>query len=79
MKIHPGFHVSLLEPASTDPLPSQIQPPPPPVIIEDEPEWEVDEIVDSCFRGRTLEYLARWVDLGNTPETLEPYFNPNLI
>jgi len=47
MKIHPVFHISLLEPASTDPLPGQIQPTPPPVIIEEEPEWEVEEILDS--------------------------------
>jgi len=40
---------------------SSVQPAPPPIIIDDEPEWEVDEIVDSCFYGRTLEYLARWV------------------
>src|SRR5258706_10938563 len=54
MKVHPVFHVSLLEPAASDPLPDQIQPPPPPVIIDEEPEWEVDKIVDSKFVGRTL-------------------------
>jgi len=58
MKIHLVFHISLLEPASTDPLPGQIQPPSPPVIIEDEPEWEVDEILDSRIVGKTLQYLA---------------------
>jgi len=38
MKIHPVFHGSLLEPAATDPLPGQTQPPPPPVIVDDKPE-----------------------------------------
>jgi len=61
MKIHPVFHISLLEPAVTDPLPGQIQPPPPPVIVDDEPESEVDEIVDSCLHDRNLEYLAGWI------------------
>jgi len=61
MKMHLVFHVSLLEPAATDPLPGQIQPPPPPVIVDDEPEWEVDEIVDSRLCVRTLEYLAHWI------------------
>jgi len=61
IKIHPVFHISLLEPAVTDLLPGQVQPAPPPIIVDDEPEWEVDEIVDLCFRGRTLEYLAHWV------------------
>ena len=73
MKIHPVCHVSLLEPAATDPLPGQVQPPPPPVIVNEddgEPEWEVDEIVDSKFVGKTLKYLIRWV--GYEELTWEP-------
>ena len=58
MKVHPIFHVSLLEPAASDPLPGQLQPAPPPVIIDEELEWEVDEIVDSKFVGKTLKYLV---------------------
>src|SRR5258706_11360420 len=65
MKVHPVFHVSLLEPTVSDPLPGQLQPPPPPMIIDDsdEPEYEVDEIVDSKLvrRNKTLKYLVRWV------------------
>ena len=58
MKVHPIFHVFLLEPATSDPLPGQLQPPPPPVIINEEPKWEVDEIIDSKFMSKTLRYLV---------------------
>ena len=58
MKVHPVFHISLLEPTASDPLLGQLQPPPPPVIIDEEPEWEVNEIVDSKFVGKTLRYLV---------------------
>jgi hypothetical protein len=65
MRIHPFFHVSLLEPASADPLPSQLasQPGPPPVIIDDQQEWEVEEILGSRRFGknRLLKYFVRWV------------------
>jgi hypothetical protein len=36
MKMHPVFHVSLLDSAANDLVPGQIQPPPPPIIIEQE-------------------------------------------
>ena len=61
MKVHPVFHVSLLESAALDPLPSQLQPLPPSVIIDEEPEWKVHEIVNSKFVGKTLRYLVQWV------------------
>ena len=47
------------------------------MIIEDsdEPEYEVDEIIDSKFVGRnkTLKYLVRWV--GYSDLTWEPVNN----
>ncbi|KAH8145396.1 uncharacterized protein LAJ45_10679 [Morchella importuna] len=60
MKSHPVFHVSLLEPARTQPLPGHIQPPPPPVIVEGEEEFEVQEVLDSRIRHRQLQYLVKW-------------------
>ncbi|KAH0603597.1 uncharacterized protein H6S33_007256, partial [Morchella sextelata] len=47
MKMHPVFHVSLLDSAANDRVPGQIQPPPPPVIVEQEEEYAVEEILDS--------------------------------
>src|SRR5690606_27026020 len=37
-RLHPVFHISLLEPASNDPLQGQVQPPPPPVVLDDDSE-----------------------------------------
>ena len=73
MKIHPVFYISLLELAATDLLPGQTQPPPPPTIIDDEPEYEVDEIVNSKLIRKHLKYLVRWV--GYSDLTWEPAEN----
>ena len=35
--------------------------PPPPIIVDENPEWEVEEILDSKLVRRTLKYLVRWV------------------
>jgi len=70
MRIHPVFHISLLEPVGTDPLRGQTHPPPPPVIVDNQEEWEVDEVLDSRRRYGKLEYLVRW--LGYDPPTWEP-------
>ena len=42
MKCHPVFHVSLLEPAASNPLAGQKQPAPPPIIVDDNVEFEVE-------------------------------------
>ena len=77
MRVHPVFHVSLREPAATDPLPGQVQPASPPIIVDNEPEWQVDEIVDSRFCGRTLKYPARWVGFDKlTWEPADLFANP---
>ena len=70
MKCHPVFHVSLLEPASSDPLTGQKQPAPPPIIVDDNIEFEVEEILDSKLVRKTLKYLVRWV--GYKELTWEP-------
>ena len=47
MTIHNTFHLSLLEPGEDNKFPSQIQTPPPPSEIDGEPEYELQEIIDS--------------------------------
>jgi hypothetical protein len=85
MKVHPVFHVSLLEPSASDSLPGQLdsQPEPPPIIVDDQEEWEVSEILDSRYFGcsRTLKYLVRWV--GYDHSSWQPALNlehaPDLV
>ena len=62
MESHSIYHISLLEPAPADSLTGQKQPPPPPIIVDENPEWKVEEILDSKLVRRTLKYLVRWVD-----------------
>jgi hypothetical protein len=51
IRIHPVFHISLLELAQprNKPIPGYIQLPLPLIIIDDKEEWEVKEIIDSCY------------------------------
>ena len=51
MKIHDVFHPNLLQKTSTDLLPGQHNDPAPPLIIDDEEEWEVDDILDARRKG----------------------------
>ena len=73
-KIHPVFHVSLLEPAGTDPFPNQIKIPPPPDIIEDEFEFEVEKILGYRLFGirKKPQYLVKWKGYSNDRNTWEP-------
>jgi hypothetical protein len=47
MKIHPVFHVSLLEPYKESTIPGRLPAPPPPIEINGEEEFEVSKIIDS--------------------------------
>jgi hypothetical protein len=69
--VHPVFHVSMLEPSTLNSVPNRIQPPPPPVIIDEEPEYEISEILDSKLDKRwacKLLYLVRWSSYEGTNE-----------
>ena len=70
--VHPVFHVSQLEPASSSSIPGQVPTPPPPVLVEGEPEFEISEILDSKVDRRRrlckLLYLVRWSGYEGTDE-----------
>jgi len=66
MRIHNTFHISLLELYHDNKLPSQRTQPPPPIIIEGEPEYELEEIIDLQLHYGKLQYQAKWT--GYPPE-----------
>ena len=47
--VHPVFHVSQLEPTTRNIIPNRVQPPPPPIEVNDDIEFEISEILDSCY------------------------------
>ncbi len=70
--VHPVFHVSMLEPVYPNPIPDRIQPPPPPILVNNEPEFEISEILDSkinnCHCTCKLLYLVCWTGYKGTDE-----------
>jgi len=75
MKIHPVFHVSLLEPYRKSTIPGRLPAPPPLIEINREEEFEVFKIIDSCINQRRLEYLVHWQGYEVSERTWEPATN----
>ena len=72
--VHPVFHVSMLEPATSNTFSERIQLASAPVIIDGEPKYEISRIVDSKIdhrRACKLLYKVIWLeyeDTGNKSE-----------
>jgi hypothetical protein len=60
MKIHPMFHVSLLEPYHASTIPRRIHNQPSPIEVDGEHEYEVEDILDSRDSNCQLHYLGHW-------------------
>jgi hypothetical protein len=60
MKIHPMFHVSLLEPYHMFTIPRRIHDPPTHIEVDDEHEYEMEDILDSRIFNCQFEYLVHW-------------------
>ena len=59
---HNVFHIDRLRPAGNDPFPSQILHDyrPPPVTINNEPEYEIEEILRDRVKDGKKEYQVKW-------------------
>jgi len=81
-QLHPVFNVVKLTPAPDDPIPGcKLTDHPPPTIIDGEPEWEVEEIINSHWHWRRFQYLVKWKGYGpehNSWESASEVFAPEL-
>jgi len=60
MSIDNTFHISLLEHYHENKFSSQQTQPPPPIIMEGEPEYQLEQIIDARLHDGKLEYRAKW-------------------
>jgi len=60
--VHDVFHITLLTKAPSDTMANQTPIQPPPIIIEGVEELEVEEVIDSGFKNRQLQYCDKTRD-----------------
>jgi len=81
--LHPVFNVVKLSAAPEDPIPGRKpQALPPPIVVDREPEWEVEEILDSRWHRRRFQFLIKWKDFGREHNSWEVAFDvkaPDLV
>jgi len=59
MRVHDVFHSDLLRPAVDDPLHGQKNEPSGSIVVNDEDEWEIDDILNSRRYRRRLQYRVK--------------------
>jgi hypothetical protein len=74
--IHLVFHDSYLMPYCKLVFPSQQPPPhPPPILVDGEPKFKVEQILDERHQRGRLEYLVGWKGYGREHNTWEAAVN----
>ena len=75
MKIHPVFHISLLEPHVANTFLGRVVEVPLPIQVDGLPEFEVNSVLDSRFRRRKLQYFVDWVGYDESERSWVPADN----
>ena len=71
-QLHPVFNVVKLTLAPDDPIAGRkTEGHPPPIVIDGEPEWEVEKILDSRWHRRRFQYLIKWKGYGREHNSWE--------
>ena len=73
-KIHDVINVSRLR-LYKEPSAGQRTTPPEPVEVKGQPEYKVEEVLDSRLKKGKLEYLVKWSGYTDEYNTWEPVFN----
>ena len=71
-RIHNAFHASLLLLYQETPEHGQNFTEPPPNLVEGQPEWEVEDILDSRVRRHKTQYLVKWKGYSDAHNSWEP-------
>ena len=74
-RLHPVFHVSLLEPYVANTFSGRVVPPPLSVLVDGFEEFHIHAVLDSRFRRRKLWYLVEWEGYSAEHNTWVPVRN----
>ena len=69
-QLHPVFNVVKLSTTLDNPIPGrEPQALLPPIVVDGEPEWEVEEVLNSRWYRRRFQFLIKWKGFSRVSQT----------